>query len=235
MKKILFAGSEAMPFAATGGLGDVLGALPPALAAAKPDWDVRVVMPLYAQVSDEWRSKMTFEKSIIVTLSWREQYCGIFSLDYKGVKYYFIDNEYYFKRNALYGFLDDNERFAFFSRAVLDLMDAVSFFPDVLHANDWQTALSVISLKEERGTWDGYRDVRALYTIHNIDYQGVYGLDIINDIFGLDERKASIVEYSGALNLTKGAVVCADFVSTVSPQYSTICSPTWTANGRASA
>jgi starch synthase len=220
MKKILFAGSEAMPFAATGGLGDVLGALPPALAATNPDWDVRVVMPLYAQVSDEWRSKMTFEKSIVVTLAWREQYCGIFSLDYKGVKYYFIDNEYYFKRNALYGFGDDNERFAFFSRAVLDLMDAMGFFPDVLHANDWQTALSVIALKEERGTWEGYRDVRALYTIHNIDYQGVYGLEIMGDIFGLDARKASIVEYSGALNLTKGAVVCADFVSTVSPQYS---------------
>lgn len=219
MKKILFAGSEAMPFAATGGLGDVLGALPPALAAVNPDWDVRVVMPLYAQVSEEWRSKMTFLGSIIVTLSWREQYCGIFSLDYKGVKYYFIDNEYYFKRNALYGFFDDPERFAFFSRAALDLMSFTGFYPDVLHANDWQTALSVISLKEERGGWDGYKNVRAIYTIHNIDYQGVYGLDTINDVFGLDERKASIVEYSGALNLTKGAVVCADFVTTVSPQY----------------
>ena len=220
MKKILFAGSEAMPFAATGGLGDVLGALPPALAATNPDWDVRVVMPLYAQVSEEWRSKMTFEKRITVMLAWRAQYCGIFSLDYKGVKYYFIDNEYYFARNALYGFGDDNERFAFFSRAVLDLMDATGFFPDVLHANDWQTALSVIALKEERGTWEGYCDVRALYTIHNIDYQGVYGLEIMGDVFGLDESKRSIVEYSGALNLTKGAVVCADFVSTVSPQYS---------------
>lgn len=220
MKKILFAGSEAMPFAATGGLGDVLGALPPALAAAKPDWDVRVVMPLYAQVSEEWRAKMTFEKRITVMLAWRAQYCGIFSLVHKGVKYYFIDNEYYFKRNALYSFGDDNERFAFFSRAVLDLMDATGFFPDVLHANDWQTALSVIALKEERGTWEGYCDVRALYTIHNIDYQGVYGLEIMGDIFGLDESKRSIVEYSGALNLTKGAVVCADFVSTVSPQYS---------------
>ena len=220
MKKILFAGSEAMPFAATGGLGDVLGALPPALAAAKPDWDVRVVMPLYSLVSEEWRSKMTLEKVITVTLSWREQYCGIYSLDHKGVKYYFIDNEYYFARKALYGYHDDHERFAFFSRAVLDLMSAVEFFPDVLHANDWQTALSVIALKEERASAEGYKDVRALYTIHNIDYQGVYGLDIINDIFGLAEEKASIVEYSGALNLTKGAVVCADFVSTVSPQYS---------------
>ena len=220
MKKILFAGSEAMPFAATGGLGDVLGALPPALAAQGDDWDVRVVMPLYSQVSDEWRNKMTFVQSITVTLSWREQYCGIFSLDHKGVKYYFIDNEYYFKRPALYGFFDDPERFAFFSRAVLDLMKTVDFYPDVLHANDWQTALSVIALKEERGNEEGYKNVRAVYTIHNIDYQGVYGMGIINDVFGLDEEKASIVEYSGALNLTKGAVVCADFVTTVSPQYS---------------
>lgn len=177
-------------------------------------------MPLYAQVGDEWRSKMVFEKSIRVTLSWREQYCGIFSLDYKGVKYYFIDNEYYFKREKLYGFFDDAERFAFFSRAVLDLMDAMDFFPDVLHANDWQTALSVIALKQERGLMPGYSNVRCVYTIHNIDYQGVYGLNIINDVFGLDEGKASIVEYDGALNLTKGAVVCADFVNTVSPQYS---------------
>ena len=219
MKKILFAGSEAMPFAATGGLGDVLGALPPALAAVNPDWDVRVVMPLYAQVSEEWRSKMTLVEVINVTLSWREQYCGIYSLDYKGVKYYFIDNEYYFDRTALYGFFDDPERFAFFSRAVLDLMGVTGFYPDVLHANDWQTALSVIALKEERGGMEGYKDVRAVYTIHNIDYQGVYGMGIINDVFGLAEEKASIVEYSGALNLTKGAVVCADFVTTVSPQY----------------
>ncbi|MBQ8448256.1 MAG: glycogen synthase [Clostridia bacterium] len=219
MKKILFAGSEAMPFAATGGLGDVLGALPPALAAVNPDWDVRVVMPLYAQVSEEWRSKMTLVEVINVTLSWREQYCGIYSLDYKGVKYYFVDNEYYFGRTALYGFFDDPERFAFFSRAVLDLMGVTGFYPDVLHANDWQTALSVIALKEERGGMEGYKDVRAVYTIHNIDYQGVYGMGIINDVFGLAEEKASIVEYSGALNLTKGAVVCADFVTTVSPQY----------------
>ena len=220
MKKILFAGSEAMPFGATGGLGDVLGALPPALAAVHPDWDIRVVMPLYAQVGEEWRAKMTLEKSIRVTLAWREQYCGIFSLDHKGVKYYFIDNEYYFKRTALYGFFDDAERFAFFSRAVLDLMDVMDFFPDVLHANDWQTALSVIVLKEERAHLPGYKDVKAVYTIHNIDYQGVYSLDILNDVFGMDEEKASIVEYSGALNLTKGAIVCADFVTTVSPQYS---------------
>ncbi|MBQ9745837.1 MAG: glycogen synthase, partial [Clostridia bacterium] len=219
MKKILFAGSEAMPFAATGGLGDVLGALPPALAALHPDWDVRVVMPLYAQVDKEWRKKMTLEKKISVTLAWREQYCGIYSLMHGGVKYYFIDNQYYFGRKALYGFLDDAERFAFFSRAVLDLMKAVNFFPDILHANDWQTALSVVVLKQERGIMRGYADVRAVYTIHNIDYQGIYGLGVLHDIFGLCDEQASIVEYDGLLNLTKGAIVCADHVTTVSPQY----------------
>ena len=219
MKKILFAGAEAMPFAATGGLGDVLGALPYALTSVHPDWDVRVVIPLYAQVNQEWRDKMTFEKSIMVGLAWREQYCGIYSLNYKGVKYYFLDNEYYFKRGALYGFGDDAERFAFFSRAVLDMMSAVDFYPDVLHANDWQTALSVVSLKQERKDWEGYKNVKAVYTIHNIDYQGVYGMDTLGDVFGLAPENASIMEYNGDLNLTKGAIVCADFVTTVSPRY----------------
>ena len=114
VKKILFAASEAMPFAATGGLGDVMGALPPAIAALDENTDVRAVIPLYDKITDEWRSKMKFEKWITVRLAWREQYCGIFSLDYKGVKYYFIDNEYYFKRGGLYGQFDDAERFAFF-------------------------------------------------------------------------------------------------------------------------
>ncbi len=219
MKKILFASSEAMPFAATGGLGDVLGALPSSLASVHPDWDIRVVIPLYGQVGAEWREKMTFEKSVMVTLAWREQYCGIFSLEHNGVKYYFLDNEYYFKRPSLYGSFDDPERFAFFSRAVLDLMEAVDFFPDILHANDWQTALSVIALKQERGLMPGYKDVKAVYTIHNIDYQGVYGMGIIGDVFGLKNDQASIVDYNGDINLTKGAIVCADFVTTVSPRY----------------
>ena len=220
MKKILFAGSEVMPFAATGGLGDVLGALPASLAAVHPDWDIRVVMPFYSQISDEWRAKIKLEKRIVVSLAWRRQFCGIHSLEHGGVKYYFIENKYYFGRKALYGYDDDAERFAFFSRALLDLMKTVDFFPDVLHANDWQTALSVVVLKQERNKMKGYSGVRAVYTIHNIDYQGVYGMDKLYDTFGLYNEDASIVEYSGALNLTKGAVVCSDRVTTVSPQYS---------------
>ena len=219
MKKVLFAGAEAMPFAATGGLGDVMGSLPGALKATHPDWDVRAVMPLYAKVGENWRSQMTFECWIMVNVSWRQQYCGIFSLEKDGVKYYFVDNEYYFKRDSLYGFFDDGERFAFFSNAILSLMGAVDFFPDVYSANDWQTALSVILLKRRLGTIDGYRDVKAVYTIHNIDYQGVYGKELLGDLFGLDLLDASTVEFDGAINLTKGAILCADAVTTVSARY----------------
>ena len=131
MKKILFAGAEAMPFAATGGLGDVMGSLPIALKAARPDWDIRAVLPLYSKISDEYRAETKFECWTTVAVSWRQQYCGIFSLERGGVKYYFIDNEYYFKRDALYGFFDDGERFAFFSNAILALMGMVDFCPDV--------------------------------------------------------------------------------------------------------
>ncbi|MCQ2435895.1 MAG: glycogen synthase GlgA [Clostridia bacterium] len=219
MNSILFAGSEIMPFAATGGLGDVLGALPAALKKSDRSLDVRCVMPLYSKISDEWRSKMTFERWIMVNVSWRRQYCGIFSLVKDGVKYYFIDNEQYFSRGQLYGEFDDAERFAFFSYAVLDLMAAVDFYPDVLHANDWQTALSVIVLKQLYSGSPEYARIRAVYTIHNIEYQGVYGMEIFGDVFGFNDYMRGIVNYSGTINLTKGAIVCADRVTTVSPQY----------------
>jgi starch synthase len=219
MKKILYAGAEVMPFAATGGLGDVLGSLPAAVKRKNPDCDVRVVMPLYGQIKAEWRDKMTFVKYMMVPLAWRSLYCGIFSLEKDGVTFYFLDNEYYFKRNALYGSYDDAERFAFFSVAVLEMMRVLNFYPDVLHANDWQTALTVIKLKRSYAERPDYKNIKAVYTIHNIEYQGVYSKEILGDIFDLRSEDANIVDYNGALNLTKGAVVCADYVTTVSPNY----------------
>ena len=146
MKKILYAGSEIMPFAATGGLGDVMGSLPAAVKRRNPEDDIRAVMPLYSRIPEKYRERMTFLGQMTVPLAWRRQYCGIFSLEKDGVTYYFLDNEYYFKRGALYGEYDDAERFAFFSVAVLELMRAQNFYPDILHANDWQTALCVIKL-----------------------------------------------------------------------------------------
>ena len=218
MKKLLFVGAEVMPFAATGGLGDVLGSLPQALAA-EGDTDVRVVLPLYAAVSEEWRRKMTRESVFYVSLAWREQYCGVYSLKKDGVTYYFLDNEYYFKRPNLYGFFDDGERYAYFCMAVMELMTRLDFFPDILHAHDWQAALSVVYLNCLYRNRPGYENIRTVFTIHNIEYQGFYDFAILGDVFSLGENEHSLMDHDGCINLMKAAVECADRVTTVSPRY----------------
>ena len=217
MKKVLFAASEALPFISTGGLADVVGSLPTALC--KKGIDARVVIPLYATMSEKFRKDLVLVKELEVQLSWRKQYCGIYKTEYNGVTFYFIDNEFYFKRNSLYGSFDDGERFAFFSKCILDIMPHIDFYPDVLHANDWQTALSIIYLRCNYGHIAEYQKIRTVYSIHNIAYQGIYNLGTMGDIFGINGWDRSIVEYDGCLNLTKGAIVCCDRLSTVSPHY----------------
>lgn len=218
--KILYVASEALPYASTGGLADVVGSLPAAVKRSLgTSADVRVVIPLYPAVREKFASQLTLERETTVRLSWRNQYCGIWSTVRDGVTFYFIDNEYYFQRPSLYGSFDDGERFAFFGKSVLELISTLGFYPDVLHANDWQSALAVIYLKRKLGLDDGYANIQTLYTIHNIDYQGVYSFSILGDVFELAEWDRSVVEYNGAINLTKGAIVCADRVSTVSPRY----------------
>ena len=219
MSKILFIGAEAMPFAATGGLGDVMGSLPAAMKAADPDSDIRVVMPLYGAVNDAWRAQMKTEAIFDVCLAWRKQYCGVKSLCKDGVTYYFIDNEYYFKRDSLYGHGDDGERYAYFCLAALEMLEKVGFYPDVLHAHDWQAALSVVYLNERFRQRQGYDNIKTVFTIHNIEYQGKYDLSILGDIFALGNECRGLMEYDGCINLMKGAIVCADIVSTVSPRY----------------
>ena len=219
MKKIMFVGAEVMPFAATGGLGDVMGSLPQALAASG-ETDVRVVLPLYGAVSEQWRRQMKQEEVFYVNLAWREQYCGVFSLERSGVTYYFIDNEYYFKRPNLYGFFDDGERYAYFCMAALELMNRLDYYPDVLHAHDWQAALSVVYLNCIYRSRPGYGDIRTVFTIHNIEYQGYYDFAILGDVFSLGENEHSLMEHDGCINLMKAAVECADRVTTVSPRYS---------------
>ena len=146
-KKILFVASEANPYAGTGGLGDVIGSLPKSIAAADPQADVRVVIPLYGTIKEEYRKQMTKVDEFYVGLSWRNQYCGVYMLKNQGVTFYFLDNEYYFKRNVLYGNYDDGERYAYFCKAAMEMTARQNFIPDILHANDWQAALSVIYLK----------------------------------------------------------------------------------------
>lgn len=219
MKKILYVAGEALPFASSGGLGDVIGSLPAALSE-EDDNDIRVVMPLYAHIDDKYRSKFEYLGNKYIQLSWRSLYCGIFKYIHKGVTFYFLDNEYYFKRGSLYGEYDDGERFAFFCRAALEILPDIDFFPDILHAHDWHAALSVIYLKQcYAKTDDRYANIKAVFTIHNIQYQGQYGFDMLGDVFGLMAWDKEIVEYNNCINLLKGAVVCADAVTTVSPTY----------------
>lgn len=216
--KILFATSEALPFAMSGGLADVSGALPKALRRRLVG--CRVVMPLYGTIKQELREKMTFVGSITVPVSWRRQYCGIFEAHIDGVIYYLIDNEYYFKRDMLYGHYDDAERFAFFSRAVLEILPYIDFKPDIIHCNDWQTAMVPIYLNEFYKADPLYSDIKSVFTIHNIQYQGKYGMELYSDLLGLMPGRESLVEYDGCLNMMKGAIQCADKVTTVSPTYS---------------
>lgn len=219
-KKILMVGSEMVPYAATGGLGDVLGSLPEAVAKrGGKDVDIRVIMPLYGNISAEVREKMTFVKDITVPLSWRKLYCGIFMMKKDGVTLYFLDNEYYFKRPAMYGNYDDGERFAFFGSAVLHVLPHIDFIPDILHAHDWQAATAVIYLKTIFADNPEYRNIRTVFTIHNVAYQGEYDPAILEDVFGLDRRFFSIVDHNGAINLLKGAIAVSDKVTTVSPTY----------------
>lgn len=203
--KILFVASEARPFIATGGLADVIGSLPQALAL-DPKYDIRVVLPLYSEIKPEYRRKMSFLGNLYVSLGWRNQYCGVFTYIEKGVTYYFIDNEYYFKRNGCYGYYDDGERFAFFSRSVLDIMPFVGYYPDVLHCHDWQAAAAVLYLKTIYCKRAEYQNIRALFTIHNIEYQGKYSMDIWEDLFGIPNEYAYLAEFDGCINLMKGAI-----------------------------
>lgn len=219
--KILYVSSEGAPFIASGGLGDVIGALPKTIKQQYGfEHEVSVVLPLYGQISPAMREKMTFLTSFEMEYSWRHEYCGIFTAELEGVKYFFIDNEHYFKRDGgIYGQPDDGERFAYFSMATIEFMLRTGNIPNILHANDWQTAMTVVYLRTKYANCDALRDVKSVFTIHNIEYQGKFDPYILGNIFALDESHKSILEYDGCLNLLKGAIVCADRVTTVSPNY----------------
>ncbi len=219
-KKILFVGAEVMPFAATGGLGDVMGSLPAALQKKYPQDDIRVICPLYDRIPDDIVAAMTTEAVFTLKLAWRNQYCGIRSYTKDNVRFYFVDNEFYFKRGALYGHFDDGERYAYFCRAVLEMMAVLDYYPDILHANDWQAALSVVYLKTEfQYRNERYKAIKTVFTIHNIEYQGQYDFSILQDVFAISPEHYTLMAYDGCINLAKAAIECADRVTTVSPTY----------------
>ncbi len=221
---ILYAVSEAAPFIKTGGLADVAGSLPKALC--EKGHDARVVLPLYARIPDTWRDKMEFLFYTYIDLAWRHLYCGVFTLEHDGVIYYFLDNEYYFMRESVYGDMDDGERFAFFSKAVLGVIPLLGWMPDVINCNDWQTALLPIYLS--CGQDERLRSIRTVFTIHNIEYQGRFGQHTASDVFGLPRElfESGILRFDNDVNLMKGAIYKSDRVNTVSPSYAEeLCDP----------
>ena len=227
--KVLYVASEAQPFAASGGLADVAGSLPKALRLRLIG--CRIVLPLYEDIPQELRDNLRFVTSFSVPVSWRRQYCGLFETRYNGVIYYFLDNQYYFKRQGLYGHYDDAERFAFFSRAALEMLPYIDFKPDIIHCNDWQTALLPVyyNLFYQQNEW--YSGIKTIFTIHNIQYQGKYGTELYEEVVGIPPHGRSILDYDGCINYMKGAIETANRVTTVSPSYAWEIRDPWFSHG----
>ena len=217
--KIMYVTSECAPFIKTGGLGDVAGSLPQALAAK--GHDVRVFCPLYSAIDQSMREKFYYIKNAYVRLGWRNQYCGIFRYEADGVTYYFIDNEYYFARGQIYGEYDDAERFAYYSKAVLEVLPDLEWKPDVINCNDWQTALVPVYYNLMFASRPFYENIKTVFTIHNIQYQGRYGREILEYVLGIDDAhfRSGFMAMDGDVNLMKAAIVASTAVTTVSPTY----------------
>lgn len=220
MKKILMVSSEAVPYMKTGGLADVVGSLPRYMN--REEYDVRVILPKYACMKQEFLSDLQFVCHFYVELSWRRQYAGVFKSEYKGVTYYFIDNEFYFAGSNPYNNIyEDVEKFAFFSKAVLNALPLIDFRPDVIHCNDWQTGLVPVFLKTTYGQDPFYTGIKSVFSIHNMKFQGRWIVQEVMDITGLPAEvfTSDKLESYGESNYLKGGSVYADVVSTVSPSY----------------
>ncbi len=220
MIKILYIASEAVPFIKTGGLADVAFALPKALR--KTDIDVRVVIPKYKGIQEKFKNEMNLLKSFDVPMGWRKQYCGIEHMEYEGIPFYFLDNEYYFHRDSLYGFYDDGERFSFFSRAVLEAIEHLDFIPDIIHCNDWHTGMIPLLLREHYKKHGIYSDIRTVFTIHNLKYQGLFSSEILGDLLdlGMEYYHADELEFYSGISFMKGGINYSDIITTVSETYS---------------
>lgn len=218
---ILLAASECAPFVKTGGLADVAGALP--LALAQKGYDVRVVLPYYAQIRTAYGERLADACDFRLRLGWRNQYCGVKTLAQSGVTYYFIDNDFYFGRDYIYGVFnsEEAERFGFFAKAILEMMPHLNFFPDVLHLNDWQTGMAAALLKTQYANLPAYASVRTLFTIHNLRFQGVFERGFTDELLSLGAIAfdPAALEYCGSVSYMKGGLAFADAISTVSPTY----------------
>ncbi len=219
-KNVLFVSSEAVPFIKTGGLADVAGSLPKYFD--KEHYDVRVMLPKYLCIPEKWRSQMKYVTHFYMDLAWRSQYVGVLEMEYAGVHYYFIDNEFYFAGPKPYGYIhEDIEKFAFFSKAALSAMPLLGFKPDIVHCHDWQTGLVPVYMKERFHDGEFFHDMKSIMTIHNLKFQGIWDLKKVKDITGLPPYffTSDKLEAYGDANYLKGGIVYADAVTTVSDSY----------------
>lgn len=223
MTKVLYVTSESVPFIKTGGLADVSFSLPKELR--KNGIDIRVVIPNYNDIPQYLKNQMSFLKYIYVKVGWRNQYCGIKYMEYEGIPYYFIDNEYYFKRDGvygIYGFYDDAERFSFFNKAVLEIIKHIDFKPDIIHCNDWHTGMISPLISSNYKNDDYYDDIKTIFTIHNLKYQGIFPPEILGELLdiGMDHFNIDALEFYGGVSFMKGGINYSNIVTTVSESYS---------------
>lgn len=220
MKKILFVASECVPFIKTGGLADVVGSLPKYYDKEK--YDVRVIVPKYLAIPDKYKEKMVYKTHFYMDLAWRSQYVGVFELEYEGIKFYFLDNEFYFTGSTPYGSIyEDIEKFAFFCKAALSALPLLDFRPDIIHCHDWQTGLIPVYLKDTFSQGEFFRGIKTIMTIHNLKFQGVWDMKTVKDITGLSSYyfAPDKLEAYGDANYLKGGIVYADYITTVSKSY----------------
>ena len=219
MLRILYAVAEESPFIKTGGLGDVAGALPKVLKDHHVD--VRVVLPLYKQIHEKYGNQMTKLSEFTVHLGWREQYVGIMTLEFNGVTHYFIDNKFYFFRDQIYGEGDDGERFVYYSKVIAQLPKYIDFKPQIIHTNDWHTALTNVYVKEYAKYDSFYQEIKTVFTIHNLRYQGIFDSTMLEDTMDLPRTyyNEDGLKFYDNINFMKGGIVYSDAVNTVSESY----------------
>ncbi|MBQ4100317.1 MAG: glycogen synthase [Oscillospiraceae bacterium] len=226
---VLFATTEANPFISDGGLANVSTSLP--IALKNEGVDCRVVMPFYSAINEKYRRRMKYIASFTVDVPFQKQTCRVYGTMENGVIYYLLDNERYFNRRGIYGFYDDAERFSFFSRAVISMIENLELDVDIIHANNWQTAIIPVFLKLYPALYGTVSRVKTVFTIHNIMFQGKFSTEILSSVLGLDEKAHDVLLYDNCLNLMKGGILTADGVSTVSPTYAKEIYDPWFANG----
>nr|WP_239454275.1 glycogen synthase GlgA [Bacillus suaedaesalsae] len=216
----MFAVSECVPFVKTGGLADVAGSLPKELK--KLGSNLAVIMPKYGSISSVYKDRMQGIGTYTVSVGWREQYVGLEYVVEDGITYYFIDNEYYFNRDQLYGYYDDGERFSYFCKAVLEVLPMLDVKTDIIHCHDWHTGMIPFLLKEQYQKSDSYyHEMKSVFTIHNLKFQGLFPREILGDLLNLDDSYFTMdkVEFYGAVSFMKSGIVSADYITTVSPTY----------------